>query len=81
MAHETSSGAKCDAKLVRISMNEKSGIHKKRADISTIEYENFFEKIYIQAVGFDCLFPATQSETLNIINKLKSESRHRIIHY
>ncbi len=65
MAHETSSGAKCDAKLVRISMNEKSRIHKKRADIPTTKYEKFSEKTYIQAVGFDCLLLPIQSETLN----------------
>ncbi len=66
MAHETSSGAECDAKLVRISMNEKSGIHKKRADIPTIDYEIFSERTYIQAVEFDCILPPIQSETLNI---------------
>jgi hypothetical protein len=66
MAQETSSGAECDAKLVRILMNEKSRIHKKRADIPTIEYENFSERTYIQAVEFDCLLPPIQSETLNV---------------
>ncbi len=66
MAHETSSGAECDAKLVRISMNEKSRIHKKRADIPTIEYENVSERTYIQAIEFDCLLLPKQSETLNV---------------
>ncbi len=67
MAHETSSGAKCDAKLVRISMNEKPRIYKKkRANISTIEYEYFSERKYIQAVEFDCLLPPIQSETFNV---------------
>ncbi len=66
MAHETSSGAECDAKLVRISMNEKSRMHKKRADIPTIEYDKFSERTYIQAVEFDCLLLPIQSETLNI---------------
>ena len=66
MAHETSSGAECDAKLVPISMNEKSRIHKKRADIPTIENEIFSERTYIQAVEFDCLLLPKQSETLNV---------------
>jgi hypothetical protein len=56
---------RCEAP-VRISMNEKSRIHKKRADIPTIEYENFSEITYIQAVEFDYLLPPIQSETLNV---------------
>ncbi len=66
MAHKTSLSAKCDAKLTRISMNEKSRVHKKRADISTSEYENFSEKTYIQAVGFNCLLLTIQSETVRV---------------
>jgi hypothetical protein len=55
---------RCEA--VRISMNKKSRIHNKRADIPTILYENFSEKTYIQAVGFDCLLLPIQSETLDV---------------
>ncbi len=76
MAHDTSSGAKCDAKLVRISMIEKSRIHKKRADIPTTdgEYENCSEKTYIQAVGFDCLLRPIQSKTLNVNQAVEVEN-------
>ena len=73
MAHETSSGAECDAKLVRILMHEKSRIHKKRADIPTIEYENSSEKTYIQVVGFDCRLLPIQSETLTINQSVEVE--------
>ncbi len=82
MAHETSSGAECDAKLVRISMNEKSRIHKKRADTPTIKYENFSERTYVQAVEFDYLLPPKQSETLNIDQSVevgKSTSKYSLL--
>ena len=47
MAHETSSGAECDAKLVRISMNEKSRIHKKTSRYSYDWVWNLFrENLY-----------------------------------
>ncbi len=73
MAHETSSGAECDAKLVRISMNEKSRINEKRADIPTIEYENFSERTYIEAAEFDYFLPPKQSETLNGNQSVEAE--------
>ena len=37
-----------------------------RANISAIEYENFSERTYIEAVEFDYLLPPKQSETLNV---------------
>ncbi len=73
MAHETSSGAECDAKLVRISMNEKSRIHKKRADISTIQDEKFSEKRYFQGVRFDCVFVLMQWDTLSYDQSVEVE--------
>ena len=83
MAHETSSDAECDAKLVRISMNEKSRIHNKRADIPLrLSMKNFSERTYIQAVEFDYLLPPKQSETLNIDQSVevgKSTSKYLLL--